>query len=141
MKMKTLAFFALLSGLSAAHTPLLAHHGAAAYNMDKAVVLKNATVTRYRWINPHALLFFEVKDDSGKVTQWTAETGSLSAISLMGWTRTTFKPGDVLTVHIFQSKTGKSVGRINKIELANGTVIRDTQTGGDSGERADDAVR
>ncbi len=141
MKMKTLAFFALLSGLSAAHTPLLAHHGAAAYNMDRAVVLKNATVTRYRWINPHALLFFEVKDDSGKVTQWTAETGSLSAISLMGWTRTTFKPGDVLTVHIFQSKTGKSVGRINKIELANGTVIRDTQTGGDSGERADDAVR
>lgn len=139
--MKTLAFFALLSGLSAAHTPLLAHHGAAAYNMDRAVVLKNATVTRYRWINPHALLFFEVKDDSGKVTQWTAETGSLSAISLMGWTRTTFKPGDVLTVHIFQSKTGKSVGRINKIELANGTVIRDTQTGGDSGERADDAVR
>jgi len=46
-----------------------------------------------------------------------------------------------VTVHIFQSKTGASVGRINKIELGNGTVIRDTQTGGDSGERADDAVR
>ena len=141
MKMKTLAIVALLSGLSATDSPLFAHHGAAAYDMDKAVVLKNATVTRYRWINPHALLFFDVKDDNGTVKHWTAETGSLSAISLMGWTRTTFKPGDVVTVHIFQSKTGASVGRINKIELGNGTVIRDTQTGGDSGERADDAVR
>ena len=109
--------------------------------MDKAVVLKNATVTRYRWINPHALLFFDVKDDNGTVKKWTAETGSLSAISLMGWTRTTFNPGDMITVHLFQSKTGTPVGRINKIEYADGTVLRDTQTGGDRGERADDAVR
>lgn len=139
--MKALAFVALLSVLSAAYGPLSAHHGAAAYDMDKAVVLKNATVMRYRWINPHALLFFDVKEENGTVKQWTAETGSLSAISLMGWTRTAFKPGDVVTVHIFQSKTGKPVGRINKIEYANGTVLRDTQTGGDRGERADDGIR
>ena len=141
MKMKTLACIALLSGLSAAYSPLFAHHGAAAYDMTKAVVLKNATVTRYRWINPHALLFFDVTDETGNVKHWTAETGSLAAISLMGWTRTTFKPGDMITVHLFQSKTGTSVGRINKIEYADGTVLRDTQTGGDRGERADDAVR
>ena len=141
MKIKAFAFVALLAGLSASYAPLFAHHGAAAYDMDKAVVLKNATVTRYRWINPHALLFFDVKDENGTVKQWTAETGSLSAISLMGWTRTAFKPGDVVTVYIFQSKTGKPVGRINRIEYANGTVLRDTQTGGDRGERADDGVR
>jgi Family of unknown function (DUF6152) len=107
--------------------PLLAHHGAAAYNMKQPVVLKNAVVTQYRWINPHPLIVVDYKDDKGATQHWTTEIGSTPASELIGWSRTTLKVGDVITIYIWQSKTGQMVGRLNKIILADGTLMRDTQ--------------
>jgi len=104
-------------------------------------MLKGAVVTKYSWINPHALVFFDFKDDKGNLQHWTTESGSPAAVSLLGWTRSSLKPGDVITIYVFQSKTGLPVGRINKVLMADGTLLRDSQTGGDNGERADDAVR
>ncbi len=109
--------------------------------MSKALTLKDAVVTKYSWMNPHALIFFDYTDDKGNVQHWTTEIGSPAAVALLGWNRTTLKPGDVITVYVFQSKSRLSVGRLNKLVLADGTLLRDSQTGGDRGERADDAVR
>ena len=66
--------------------------------------------------------------------------GSTPASELIGWSRTTLKVGDVITIYIWQSKTGQMVGRLNKIILADGTLMRDTQTGADNGGRADTDV-
>lgn len=142
MKLKTLKIVALLTGfLAMCSSSLFAHHGAAAYDMTKPVVLKGATVTKYSWINPHALIFLDAKDENGAVKHWTIETGSPIAIALVGWTRNTFKTGEVVTIYLYQAKTGLPVGRLNKVEFADGTVLRDTQVGGDNGERSDDGVR
>jgi len=141
MKTKLLTSFALMAGLLTVCGPVFAHHGASAYDMSKPMILKGAVVTKYSWINPHTLIFFDYKDEKGNVQHWTTEIGSPSAVSLLGWSRTTLKPGDVITVYIFQSKNSLSVGRLNKLVLADGTLLRDSQTGGDRGERADDAVR
>ncbi len=122
-------------------SPLLAHHGAAAYDMSKPLVMKDAVVTRYLWANPHTLVFFDAKDDKGNTTHWSVELGSPSAVALMGWNRTSLKPGDVITVYMFAAKNGNPVGRINKIVLADGTLLRDSQTGADNGGRADNDVR
>jgi len=121
--------------------PLFAHHGAAAYDMSKPLVMKGAVVTKYIWANPHTLVFFDAKDDKGGTTHWSVELGSPSAIALMGWNRTSLKPGDVVTVYMFPAKNGNPVGRINKIVLADGTLLRDSQTGADNGGRADNDVR
>jgi hypothetical protein len=122
-------------------TPIFAHHGAAAYDMSKPLEMKGAVVTRYLWANPHTLIFFDYKDDKGSTTHWSVELGSPSAVALMGWNRTSLKPGDVITVYMFVAKNGNPVGRINKIVLADGTMLRDSQTGGDNGGRADNDVR
>ena len=122
-------------------TPIFAHHGAAAYDMSKPLEMKGAVVTRYLWANPHTLIFFDYKDDKGSTTHWSVELGSPSAVALMGWNRTSLKPGDVITVYMFPAKNGNPVGRINKIVLADGTLLRDSQTGGDNGGRADTDVR
>jgi protein involved in polysaccharide export with SLBB domain len=66
--------------------------------------------------------------------------GSTPASQLIGWTRTTLRPGDIITIYIWQSKTVQMVGRLNKIILADGTVMRDTQDGADNGGRADTDV-
>jgi Family of unknown function (DUF6152) len=110
--------------------PLLAHHGAAAY-VDKIVVLKDATVAKFVWANPHSIVLFDAKDDNGNVTHWAGEAGSPSAVSLLGWNRNSLKPGDVITVYIFPAKSGNPVGRLNKVVFADGTTLRDSQLGGE----------
>jgi hypothetical protein len=107
-----------------------AHHGSAAYS-DKMVVLKDATVTKFQWGNPHTIVMFEVKDDKGNVAHWSAEAGSPSALSLIGWSKTSIEPGDVISVYLFPAKSGYQVGRLNRIVLHDGTELRDSQQGGD----------
>lgn len=127
---KAFLVFAFLAGLSVACGPAFAHHGAAAYG-DKVTVLKEATVTKFIWANPHTILLFDVKDDKGNVSHWAGEAGSPSAIGILGWTKNSVQPGDVLTVYIFPAKSGNTVGRLNKIVFADGKILRDSQLGGD----------
>ena len=141
MKTKLLTSVALVAGLLSVCGPLFAHHGAAAYDVRNPVMFKGAVVTKYSWINPRALIFFDYKDDKGNVQHWTTQIGSPSAVILVGWNRTSLKPGDVITVYVWQSKPGLPVGRLNKVIFADGTLLRDSQTGADNGGRADNDVR
>lgn len=74
---------------------------------------------------------FDVKDDKGNVAHWSAEAGSPSALSLIGWSKTSIEPGDVISVYLFPAKSGYQVGRLNRIVLHDGTELRDSQQGGD----------
>ena len=141
MKAKALMMMVVFAGLAASGRPLFAHHGAAAYDMSKPVVLKDATVTEFLWINPHPLIKADYKDEQGNVQHWTMEMGSTVSAQLIGWTRTTLSFGDVVTLYVWQAKTKAPVGRFNKVEFSDGTTMRDTQTGADDGGRADTDVR
>jgi hypothetical protein len=131
-------FFA---GLASIDSPVSAHHGAAAYDMTTPVMLKDAVVTEFLWINPHPLIKADVKDDKGEVQHWTMEMGSTVSAQLVGWTRTTLAYGDIVTLYVWQAKTKVPVGRLNKVVFSDGTTMRDTQTGADNGGRADTDVR
>jgi uncharacterized protein DUF6152 len=130
MKRKWLMASSLLVGAMAICVPAFAHHGAAAYQ-DKVLVLKEATITKFVWANPHTILLFDVKDEQGNISHWAGEAGSPSAIGLLGWTKNSVKAGDVVTVYIFPAKSGNQVGRLNKIVFADGTTLRDSQLGGE----------
>ena len=140
MKTKVLMMVALFAALAAIDRPLFAHHGAAAYDMSKPVMLKDATVTEFLWINPHPLIKADYKDQEGNLQHWTMEMGSTMSAGLIGWTRTTLKYGDVVTLYVWQAKTRVPVGRFNKVVFADGSTMRDTQTGADDGGRADTDV-
>ena len=129
MKSKLLISFAVLVGVLTVGSPLFAHHGSAAYKPDKVIVLKHATVTRFVWANPHAMVLFDVKDDKGNVFHWAGEAGSPSAVRLLGWTKNSLQPGDVITVHLNPSKFESTVGRLDKIVFANGTTLKDSPRG------------
>ena len=119
----------------------VAHHGAAAFDMGQPVVLKGAVITEFLWINPHPLIKADYKNEKGDVEHWTMELGSTVSAQLIGWSRTTLQPGDVVTLYVWKAKTGATVGRFNKVDFADGTTMRDTQRGGDDGGRADTGVR
>ena len=125
MNTKVLAFFALIAGLLTICNPLFAHHGDAAYDTTKPVELKNSVVTEYDWMNPHGLIKVDVKGEKGDVQHWIMEIGSTPSMTLLGFSRNTLKPGDVVTVYVWRSKATPTVGRLNKIILANGTTLGD----------------
>ena len=132
MKSKLLVAFVLSVGCLTVCGPVMAHHGNAAY-ADKITEFKNVTVTKFAWANPHALIYFDVKDAKGKVVNWTCETAAPQALRLIGWSKASFAPGDVITITMYATKNGNPAGRLNKIVLADGTVLHDTQLGGDAG--------
>jgi Family of unknown function (DUF6152) len=141
VKPKVLMMLALVAGFAVIDRPSAAHHGGAAFDMSAPVVLKNAVVTEFVWINPHPLIKADYKDAQGNVQQWTMELGGVVGAQLVGWTRTTLQPGDVVTLYVWRAKTGATVGRFNKVDFPDGTTMRDTQRGGDDGGRADTGVR
>jgi Family of unknown function (DUF6152) len=125
LKNKFLVVLALLGVLPTVCGPLLAHHGSASYKTDKVVVIKQATVTKFLWANPHTMLLFDVKDEKGNVSHWAGEAGSPSAIRPLGWNKNSLQPGEVITVHLYPSKFESNVGRLDKIVLADGTTLND----------------
>ena len=121
---KVPALAALIAGLLGMGSPVLAHHGDAAYSATP-LVMKDCVVTEFAWMNPHSLIKFDHKDANGVVQHWTMEIGSPPSMALLGWSRTTLRPGDVITAYVYQAKSGVLVGRTNKVILADGTVLAD----------------
>lgn len=111
-----------LGGLWLAATPVLAHHGYSAYDMTKVVSLKG-TITSYRMVNPHSQIAFDVKGTS-EVEHWVVETGPpLRGMKAAGFTRDTFKPGDLVTIYFNPSINGSHIGVLNKVEYPDGRVF------------------
>jgi hypothetical protein len=136
MKSKLLVTLLFAVGLLAVGSPVLAHHGNVAYE-NKIVEFKQATVTKFLWSNPHSLIDFDVKDDKGNVVHWVCETASPEALKLIGWNKSSLGPGDVIDIYLYASKNGNPAGRLNKIVLSDGSVLHDTQLGGDAGNKSD----
>ena len=116
-------FVTMMAAMGAAAS---AHHSAAAYG-DATIVLKNATIRGMVWANPHTILTFDVKDAKGGVATWTAESGSPSALTRMGWNRNSVKAGDPVAIELFPARNGARVGRLAKVILADGRELLDSQ--------------
>lgn len=118
--MKTLLLWTLFAIVVS--TPVVAHHGNAAFDVGKRLELKG-TVTEWIWANPHCWLKFDVKGEDGKVVNWVAETTNSADMTEKGWSKLTFKPGDPVTVTLEPVKSGQPVGRVQFVVLANGKTL------------------
>jgi hypothetical protein len=86
--------------------PVLAHHSfAAEFDATKPVNL-TGVVTKVEWMNPHTYFYIDVKDESGKVTNWACEMGSPNGLTRQGWTRNTLHVGMVVSMDGTQAKDG-----------------------------------
>lgn len=126
MKSKTVILVSLSLGALIVTVPASAHHSVAAFANGKTLTL-NGTVTEWYWANPHCLLKFDVQTDSGVVVQWVAETQAPANMIDAGWRKNDLKPGDEITVTVRQANNGNLVGRILRVELADGRTLDATQ--------------
>jgi hypothetical protein len=97
-----------------AATSMFAHHGTgASYDQSKSVTL-TGTVTEFVFSNPHSQLFFDVKDSSGSIVHWGGELQSPGNLRRDGWSKTTIKAGDQITLTVHPSKAGTPVGVVDR---------------------------
>ena len=111
MKNALLACCAVAMLIGVAPRPMLAHHGAAAYDMSKSITL-DATVTSLDWNNPHCLLHFDAKNEKGELQHWTIELYNPLWMTRAGWTRNSLKAGDPITITFHGTKAGAPNGYI-----------------------------
>jgi hypothetical protein len=90
----TIVFCALLLSV----TTLAAHHSFEAEYDSKKPITVTGYVTKLDWINPHAYVYIDSKDDSGAVKNYKIEMGPPYALARGGWKRDTLKVGDKVTV-------------------------------------------
>jgi hypothetical protein len=122
--MKTAAAATLTAGLLVICVPVLAHHGTGTYDSTKSVTL-SGTVTEFAFINPHAALYLDVKDATGKAVKWAIEMNSPGVLRAAGWTKATFKAGDQITITVRPARAGTPVGLINRAQpiIVNGKQV------------------
>jgi hypothetical protein len=100
----------------------LAHHSfAAEFDAQKPVTLKGV-VAKWEMINPHGWITLDVAAD-GKTTQWMIETSNPNGLMRLGWTKSSLKPGDEITVDGYLAKDGSTTANAARITLADGTKV------------------
>ena len=125
MKLESAARIALSVSLLLIPVRLLAHHGASEYDMTKIVSL-HGTVTELDFVNPHTLLVFTVKDEGGKTAEWQGELPSPNLLTRRGWSRSTLKAGDQVTIIGAPAKNGEHGMQIKKLVFPDGHELPGT---------------
>jgi hypothetical protein len=121
--MKRLSAVAAAAALILCASLLYAHHGLAEFDTTHTVKMYGK-VTRVEWINPHAFIYADMVDDTGKVQNWKLELGSLGMLTKYGhWTKSTVKRGDKITVQGFKAKDGSAYFSVGRIWLPNGQSL------------------
>ena len=115
--MRTIAV-GIAVALASATVPAWAHHSFSAEFDAKQPLTMTGTVTKLEWTNPHVWFYIDVKDDAGKVTNWGMEMGSPNGLLRTGWTRTSMKIGDVVTVDGFKARNGTPNGNATSVVMA-----------------------
>jgi hypothetical protein len=101
-------YMALVAAIAA--TPVAAHHSFGMFDVAKEVTL-TGTVREFQWTNPHSWLQLQV-EEGGKVVEYSIELGSPNSMSRRGWRKTTFLPGDKVTVVMNPMRDGAPGGAL-----------------------------
>src|SRR5262245_21309235 len=127
---------ALLAAVSiaAASVPAAGHHSFAAFDIttQKTVI---GTVKQVDWTNPHIWLWIDVANDKGGSDTYGFEGMSPNFLARRGWTRTTLKTGDKITINFRPMKDGSRCGRFMTGQMAGGKVLSMMGGGDEPGQK------
>jgi hypothetical protein len=118
-------------GLLAGARPATAHHSFAPFDMNAEKTV-NGTVKQIEWTNPHTWVWLDVTNDQGIVETWGFEGMSPNFLARRGWSRTTLKPGDKISVVFRPLRDGKHGGMFVSAKLPEGRVLTMMGSGGAS---------
>jgi uncharacterized protein DUF6152 len=122
MKRLSICLLMMLTTLVSA-TRLYSHHSfSAVYDGTKQTTIAGV-VTQFKFVNPHAMMYLDVKDDSGKTVKWIVEFDGRLNLSNFGWTENSIKSGEHVTVTGNPSHTDTTRIFFLKLLHADGTEL------------------
>jgi hypothetical protein len=103
--------------------PALAHHSSAMYDETKTATVE-ATIAKVEWENPHITIWAYVSNPqkSGGYELYGIQSGSINLLTRGGWTKTTLKSGEKVTIEYFPLRDGRPGGSLVKAVHADGSV-------------------
>jgi hypothetical protein len=123
MKAPWFCTVALGAALSVSQIGLSAHHAfTAEFDASKAVTL-TGTLTQIEWTNPHSHIHVNVTGQDGTVTAWNFELASPNMLMRRGWSRTTLRVGDKITVSGYLAKDGSHMANARSVMLSDGRTV------------------
>ena len=99
-----------------------AHHSFAPFDMANQKTV-TGTVKTVEWTNPHSWIWLDVPNEQGVVEPWGFEGMSPNYLARRGWTRTTLKAGDKITVSYRPLRDGSKGGMFVSTKLADGRTL------------------
>ena len=113
--------FALATALAAGAValPAAAHHSTAMFEWGSSTEMKNVTVERWMWTNPHTFLY--VKDAAGN--RWAFEGMSPNHLSRAGWSKRSLAPGEKVDLTYYKLRDGRRGGFNVTVTRADGTKL------------------
>lgn len=114
--------------LSVLPTAALAHHSAAMFDSSRTVVIRG-TIADFTWTNPHSSFKVVVLNNDGTRSIWAVEMNGPGNLIRLGWTRSTLKPGDEVTVSVRPLRDGTPGGQYVSIVLPNGRTLGEPGSG------------
>jgi hypothetical protein len=111
-----------------AGVPAWAHHSFAMFDRTKSVTL-DGVVKEWQFTNPHTWVQIVVME-GGLPVEYGVEGPSVNTLVRVGWSPTTFKPGDKVQIIMNPLRDGTKGGAFVKAILPNGKVLTAGQTPG-----------
>lgn len=97
-----------------------AHHAFSMYDNAKYTPL-TGTVKTFSWQNPHAMLSFVTTTGE----EWSIECSSPNIIGRKGWSATSLKAGDKVSLQIHPMKDGSRNALMVTVTTPSGEVLKD----------------
>jgi len=108
---------ALLGGASGAQ----AHHSFAMFDSQKEVTVQGQ-VKEFQWTNPHTWTQLIVTEN-GKPVEYGIEGGSPNGLARRGWSSTSLKPGDQVSITIHPLRNGQKGGAFMRATFPDGRTL------------------
>ena len=102
--------------------PAHSHHSNVAYEVNKVVTV-TGVVKDFQWVNPHTWLHLIVDDGGGGKVEWAIEGRAPGVLLRAGWTRSSLKGGETVTVDMSPAKDGTRTGIIARVTKADGAIL------------------
>ena len=121
MKTITISLALAITALFSSFTQ--AHHSFAATFTDERKSTIVGTVNNFSFRNPHVLVYVDVTNDDGSVTEWISEGASATSMRSRGWSADTLEEGQMVRISGDATHDGTPMTSIDYVELLDPTSL------------------